>query len=156
MLADFPEKVPLIESARLLTRDWVQWMRSLLLAVNGLSDTWAPIDASGAGLTFTNTSGNCSYLKVGSVVQATFRVTYPATASGADALIGGLPFTAKNTTASVYGGVISSTDETTAARVLVTTNATTFAVLTSAGGAVTNATLSGNDLRGTVTYTAAS
>lgn len=156
MLAPFPQKVALIDAAKLLTKDWIDWFRALLTAINGITETWTPIDGSGASLTFTNTTGNCSYLKVGSQVTAWFRVTYPVTANGSAAVIGGLPFTSLSTTASVFGGVISSTDETTAARLLVATNATTFAILTTAGAAVTNATMSTNDLRGVVTYTAAS
>ena len=57
--------------------------------------TWTPIDASGAGLTFTGVYG--AYTKVGNTVTAWGRVTYPTTASGLTALVGGLPFAAANT-----------------------------------------------------------
>lgn len=56
--------------------------------------TWTPIDDSGAGLTFTSPFGY--YTKVGDTVTAWGRVTYPTTASGLTALVGGLPFTAAN------------------------------------------------------------
>lgn len=156
MLAPYPEKVAVVDKAGKVTRDWWQWLRALLEAVNGVTGTWTPTDASGATLVFTNTTGNCVYFKLGSVVQASFRVTYPATADGSNALIGGLPFAAQNTTASIYGGVISLTNEATLASLLVTTNAQTFSLWTTGGAQLTNATMSGNDLRGTLTYRAAS
>lgn len=53
--------------------------------------TWTPTDASGAGLTFTiNTTS--TYTKIGNFVTAYCSVTYPATASAAQATFGGLPF----------------------------------------------------------------
>ena len=155
MLAPYPEKVALVGRSGLITRDWWVWLRDLLLAVNGESGDWTPTDASGASLVFTNTSGNCGYVRLGAMVQASFRVTYPVTADGSGALIGGLPFVAQNTTVSVYGGVIALTDEATAASLLVTRNAQTFGIYTTAGAQVTNATMSGNDLRGLITYRAA-
>jgi hypothetical protein len=63
--------------------------------VNTLDDyeegTWTPTDASGAGLTLVVTIAN--YTKVGRIVTAHCQITYPTTASGASAIIGGLPFT---------------------------------------------------------------
>ena len=56
--------------------------------------TWTPVDQSGASLSFTNAFGY--YTKVGDTVTAWGRVTYPATASGLTAIVGGLPFTAAN------------------------------------------------------------
>lgn len=63
-------------------------------ATTGLSDAttdtvWTPIDGSGAGLTFTVASAR--YAKVGKLAIITFRLTYPATASGAAATVAGLP-----------------------------------------------------------------
>jgi hypothetical protein len=52
---------------------------------------WTPIDGSGAGLTFTVTSA--TYTKVGRLVYVQTFLTYPVTANGAAAVIGGLPFT---------------------------------------------------------------
>lgn len=143
--------VPVVEKDRAITPDWARWCRSL-------SDggVWTPTDASGAALSFTNTTGNCGYDKIGRQVTAWFRVTYPATADGTATSIGGLPFAAQSTTASVFGGAITSTDETTAARLLVSTSAPkTFTILTTGGTQITNATMSGNDLRGVITYMAA-
>jgi hypothetical protein len=63
-------------------------------AVNALDDyeegTWTPTDASGAGLSFT--AVNAYYTKIGRFVTCQFNLTYPSTASGSDAKIGGLPF----------------------------------------------------------------
>lgn len=52
--------------------------------------TWTPTDASGAGLTFTNPVGR--YVKIGRFVFVAGSLQYPATASGAEAILGGLPF----------------------------------------------------------------
>jgi hypothetical protein len=56
--------------------------------------TWTPVDASGASLVYTGVSGY--YTRTGNVVTARGRVTFPTTASGLTALIGGLPFAAAN------------------------------------------------------------
>lgn len=57
---------------------------------------WVPTDASGAALAFAF-GGPVLYIKVGKLVYVTADITYPATASGAGAAIGGLPFTPINT-----------------------------------------------------------
>ena len=57
--------------------------------------TWSPTDASGAGLTLTVTSA--TYTRVGRQITFFGWVTYPTTASGAYVVIGGFPFSAKNT-----------------------------------------------------------
>ena len=51
--------------------------------------SWAPVDASGAGLVFATAEGQ--YSRVGRQVTAWFRVIYPTTANTATAAIGGLP-----------------------------------------------------------------
>lgn len=65
--------------------------------------TWTPTDASGAGLTFT--TSKTLYTRVGNVVTVTGIVTWPATASGATAQVGGLPFTAKTGSTGFFPGV---------------------------------------------------
>ena len=52
---------------------------------------WTPNDASGASLAFSTAVG--AYVKVGRSVLISAQITYPATADGTAALIGGLPFT---------------------------------------------------------------
>lgn len=62
--------------------------------VNTLDDyeegTWTPADGSGAALTLTSVSGG--YQKIGRKITITCQFTYPVTASGAAAVISGLPF----------------------------------------------------------------
>lgn len=53
--------------------------------------SWTPVDSSGAGLVFPFAVG--TYTKIGNRVFVSGQVIYPATASGAAAIIGGLPFT---------------------------------------------------------------
>lgn len=57
----------------------------------GASIAWTPIDSSGAGLSLTVTSAR--YTKVGNAVYVSADITYPVTANGANALLGGLPLT---------------------------------------------------------------
>jgi hypothetical protein len=59
-----------------------------------LSDTvaptaWTPVDASGAGLTFSAVTA--IFTKVGHIVTVMVELTYPITGSTAAAKIGGLP-----------------------------------------------------------------
>jgi hypothetical protein len=69
--------------------------------VNTLDDyeegTWTPIDASGAGLTFTYAGGPSRYIKIGRQVTFHGNLSYPATANATPALLGGLPFSAHAT-----------------------------------------------------------
>lgn len=51
--------------------------------------TWTPADASGAGLSLTATG---TYTRIGRMVMAQFSISYPSTASTANAVISGLPF----------------------------------------------------------------
>ena len=64
-------------------------------AVNDYEEgTWTPADGSGAGLSLTVTKA--VYQKLNRTVTVQFSVTYPSTASGAQAAINGLPFTLGN------------------------------------------------------------
>jgi len=111
--------------------------------------TWTPIDSSGASLSFSNVAA--TYEKIGRLVVARFTLTYPATGSVANAVIGGLPFTTANSNATRQG-FISYTGETTAARILVGTNTTTFEIVTAAGAAVTNLTMASDVIYGCAIY----
>jgi hypothetical protein len=51
--------------------------------------TWAPVDASGAGLVFTVTQAR--YVRIGTFLSVWANLTYPSTANGLAAKIGGLP-----------------------------------------------------------------
>lgn len=63
--------------------------------------TWTPTDASGAGLTFTNASGR--YVKIGRFVFCAGTMKYPTTASGLEAVWGGLPFSSTD-----FGGGVTT------------------------------------------------
>ncbi len=103
---------------------------------------WTPSDGSGAGLSLTVNSAR--YTRVGRVVTVQAKVTYPATASGLGAGINNFPFApSSECSGSYYSGVAAG--------------ATYFAtgvmyVATPAGGAVTNAALSGAALIFNMTY----
>lgn len=117
--------------------------------------TWTPIDGSGAGLSFSNTSGNCTYTKIGRTVFASFRVTYPSTANGAAARIGGFPFTTANNTVNTQPVCFSEQSLSAGAMGVVEANTTTMLVLTVSGGVVsvnTNANVSTRDFRGMAIY----
>jgi hypothetical protein len=119
--------------------------------------TWTPVDASGAGLSFSNTSGNCLYTKVGRVVTACFRVSYPTQSNGNFAFIGGLPFTSASTTVACQG--VAFAENTYGGDLMGSLQAaeTRFILLGVSGGAIvliTNAMLSNKDIRGSITYIA--
>jgi len=117
--------------------------------------TWTPTDQSGASLSFSSTSGNCFYTKVGNLVTCIFSLTYPSTADTSTAGIGGLPFTAKATSVSVSGGVaIYISNGAAVQALLVGTNQTIFypRSITSMSG-FTNLQLSTAEIRGIITYT---
>ncbi len=109
-----------------------RWYTALVLAVNNLdasritdeaaiaantaaiallqpvTGTWTPVDSSGAGLALSNVEG--VYLKLGLLTFAWGFWTYPATASGAAAQIGGLPFTVHAQTNGLYGSIVAFND----------------------------------------------
>lgn len=113
--------------------------------------TWTPTDASGASLSLSNTSGNCFYTKIGRVVIACFRFTYPSTANGSFATIGGLPFTSASATVSIQGGFFVEQTYTAGAMINTIQNTTTGYILNTSGVA-TNANVSAKDFRGVFVY----
>jgi hypothetical protein len=127
--------------------------------VNTLDDyeegTWTPSDGSGAGLALTVPANNCQYIKVGQLVVASFRLSYPATADTSACTIAGLPFTCQNTANSVYGGFFSNSTLGLTPMMNVISNAATFFFRDPAtGGIYTNAALSGSTQQGDVVYRA--
>ena len=56
--------------------------------------SWTPTDGSGASLTFTNVLA--TYQQVGETIEGYATLTYPTTASGANAVISGLPVPVPN------------------------------------------------------------
>lgn len=107
------------------------------LAVEGAaSGTFTPIDSSGATLTFAGaTNGN--YIKIGKFVLVWGVVVFPVTASAVQAIIGGLPFTASNTSSNGFPS-INIFGPTTASVGFVNINATTFGMAGLATGAAVN------------------
>lgn len=114
--------------------------------------TWTPADASGAGLVIT--SDSCLYTRVGRMVIATFSITYPSTASGATATIGGLPFTVNNSVSNgINGGAVTLTTVTTFICPFANANTATFAWTGVNNTVYTNANLSLKVMRGMIIYT---
>ena len=112
--------------------------------------TWTPVDGSGASLVYTVADG--VYTKIGRLVEASFAIVFPATVSAAAIRIGGLPFTSKNVTQSMYTVSFSVVQYTVPITGVVDTNAATFLPLTYGAATVTNASMSGLILRGTAIY----
>lgn len=115
------------------------------------SGTWTPTDASGAGLSLT-LDQQAVYVQHGDLVTATFAVTYPVTASGANAEIGGLPGTVLPNHNAAFGGMIGYTDAGIAMTLAVAETTNTIEPYTVAGVQVLNSALSGKILRATVVY----
>lgn len=111
--------------------------------------TWTPTDASGASLSFSLATG--SYERLGRMVASRFVVTYPATASGSQAIIDGRPFTS-NTTSNTRQGFISYRDNSSLIALDPQANSTQIYMRNGTGTALTNATLSGSTFFGTALY----
>lgn len=78
------------------------WRETLYNRGNVTDGTFTPTDASGATLTMSAAAG--IYRRVDNLVHAWGTITYPSTASGAGATIGGLPFTSTNGALNEYSG----------------------------------------------------
>lgn len=170
-LSRWPHRTPLLQGADPSPR-WQLWLSALVDTVNlvlqtviGVGQvqfpaiqnpstdvnvldyygegTWTPTDASGAGLVFTSVV-NSQYVKIGSLVYVAGTVTYPATANGAGAEIGGLPFTVL--IGSVPGLTIAYKTEPSLAYLALAENGSSFVFYDNAGLSVTNATMSGDRL----------
>lgn len=114
--------------------------------------TWIPTDQSGANLALT--AGSCEYVQLGSIIIAAGFITYPATASGANAGIGGLPKPAVNTANTIYVGS-SRTNANLVFDPVVQRNTATMAFFTRLNVQITNAQLTGAIVNVTITYRAA-
>ena len=126
-------------------------------AANTLDDyeegTWTP---NFAGLTASNTTNNCFYIKIGDMVTAWFRATMPTSSSTANATIAGLPFNifAANNVG-IAGGAFSETNAGSDLSMIGNANTDNMFILecNSSGVAVkTLAQISGKDFRGSITY----
>lgn len=112
--------------------------------------TWTPTDGSGASLSFTSPTGTVK--KHGRMVVATASLQYPPTASGANAVISGLPYTigSLNSIALCY-----TTDATVTLAFGVAAQTNVLLLAAGGGAARTNANLSGNNLAFTLVYESA-
>jgi hypothetical protein len=100
--------------------------------------TWTPIDASGASLALT--VNNAEFWILNNFVYVEGSVTYPSTASAAQAALGGLPGTVKNQSGA--GGIWVAATNVGAIAAEPVINTTTFDILSNVLAGVTNATLS--------------
>jgi hypothetical protein len=114
--------------------------------------SWTPIDVSGAGLALV--VGSASYVKLDRLVFVRCLVTYPATASGASATIGGFPFIVDNNDAARQGWISFATTAN-ARFFLPVNNATNAFIYQNAGVAATNAQMSTAALFLSALYTTA-
>ena len=113
--------------------------------------TWTPVDGSGASLSFTSASG--VYTKVGRQVTVFFTLVYPTTANANAARIGGLPFTAANSTNGFNSGAFNVNNSGQVVQPSIVANDVLFAaLLTATGTSATNAQLTGASLRGGFSY----
>jgi hypothetical protein len=107
--------------------------------------TWTPTDGSGGSLSFTNVVAH--YVKIGQLVMLWASIGWPNTANGANAILGGLPFTSQ-TVAQTIGAAVVMSDSGSAYGLIVDSNATTATFKTTTGlAAVTNATISNGSTR---------
>lgn len=100
---------------------------------------WTVVDASGAGLIFTNFAS--SLVKIGSMVFATTLISYPATVSGLPAALGGLPYTIEPNTNNHWGAVVTFNSAGVPVYVLGIQGTKTMNPFTAAGVNFTNAQL---------------
>jgi hypothetical protein len=109
--------------------------------------TWTPADGSGAALTFTGVTGD--YVKEGKKVTVWGTVTYPSTASGAAAVISGLPFANGATNG---GGAPSYTDMAAIPMIRTTPSTSNINIYKAGGANATNTDMSLKTLMFTATY----
>ena len=123
---------------------------------NALNDyeegTWTP---TAHGYTGNNTSGNCFYTKIGRLVVATFRITWPSLTNSTSAEIRGLPFTCISQTVYTFGGAFSETNDNDNLSMIVKSGTSNMLILRCTSSGVDTQSISevsGKDFRGTVSY----
>jgi hypothetical protein len=112
--------------------------------------TWTPTDISGASLAIT-TTGTPSYVKVGKICTLTAYITWPITASVADVIIGGLPFTPA-AIGNTQGGSPHDTSFATAFMIFIVTSVPGIVFPKFGGTSITNVELSAKYIRFRCTY----
>jgi len=111
--------------------------------------TWTVTDASGAGLTFTNATGQ--YTKIGNMVYFAFDLNFPSTANTANVLLN-LPFTSANTGGPAPGGGAQTYNPVGTYTWYVGSTQATLHAYTVTGTGVTNVTFSGKEIAVTGVY----
>lgn len=114
--------------------------------------SWTPVDGSGAGLVFPVAFGERS--RIGDRVHFTAQVTYPATASGASAVLDGLGVTSTAVHTAVTIGFQTGGPAALQARVAAASALLRFSIAVT-GAAATNAQLTGAILVVSGSYRAA-
>ena len=140
---DNTQKVTFANSIGFGSNAGITFNNSSALTNSTLNDyetgTWTPVDGSGAGLSFSLASGQ--YTKIGNIVICTATLTYPSTANGNAASIGGLPFSSGATSPS-YGGYTRYTNYTTLVTFPIGASASVFTIFAASGTQLTNANIS--------------
>lgn len=109
---------------------------------------WTPTDASGAGLAFSGITARIYQL--GAAVLATFQLTYPVTASGAPAALGGLaPFTSASGT--LIAGFVNLGPAVALGSLQIQSSSTNMLIV-NGNASVLNSALSGVTISGTIIY----
>jgi len=114
--------------------------------------TWTP---TAHGYSGSNVSGNCFYTKIGRLVIASFRITWPSLTSSSLAEIRGLPFTVRSQTVSTHGGAFSETDDNDNLSLMCQEGSTYMNILRCTSSGVDVQTISevaGKDFRGNAIY----
>jgi hypothetical protein len=122
---------------------------AITVSING-STSWTPVDASGAGLTFT--SVNAQYTQIGNIVTAYGTLTYPSTTSATNAAMT-LPVAVPNQTyAAVFAA--AATPVGSGRGLLAVKNTTTAIFSPQSGGSVSNSSLSAGIISFFISYPA--
>jgi hypothetical protein len=111
---------------------------------------WVPTDGSTDALTFAVASGY--WTRVGNMATVWAFVTYPTTAASGSARIGSLPFPPANIDAVIGGGGISRTTTAAVGSVIPEKSSNKATVVSPAGAAVPNSSLSGETIAFCLTY----
>ena len=114
--------------------------------------SWTP---TAHGYTGSNTSGNCFYTKIGRLVVATFRITWPSLTNSTSAEIRGLPFQCISQTVYTFGGGFSETNDNDNLSMIVKSGSSNMLILRCTSSGVDTQSISevsGKDFRGTVSY----
>jgi hypothetical protein len=124
----------------------------LLLGATTGYGTFAPIDSSGAALAFTSANGY--WTQTGRLFTAVAALTYPATADGSAARIGGFPIASAALTGNIAVGAMYVTGVGPGDLVVVNQAGVTYVELrvSSGGATVANSAMSTGSVRFSISY----